>query len=129
MIHSVSDPARQLLTVTFSGLVTAAEMNEQLDGIRNDIAGLQPGFRFFTDLSDLECMGEECAPSIGTMMEAANDRGVSEVIRVVPDPRKDIGFTLMSRFHYSADVRLTTYDTRDEALAGLADADPSNTNA
>ena len=45
------------------------------------------------------------------------EKQVAEVIRVMPDPRKDIGLNILSQFHYGPNIRITTYETLAEALA------------
>lgn len=41
-------------------------------------------------------------------------------MRIVPDPKKDIGFRVMSYFHYAADVGIVTVETMEEAERALA---------
>jgi hypothetical protein len=53
-------------------------------------------------------------------MDMCNQNGVAEVLRVIPDPRQDIGLQIMSYFHYSSEVRVVTYPNVDEALEQLA---------
>jgi hypothetical protein len=43
------------------------------------------------------------------------------VVRIIPDPRKDIGLSIMSVFHYRRGVRIVTCETLAEALSALAD--------
>jgi hypothetical protein len=68
-----------------------------------------------TDLSQLEKMDYECAPSIRKAMDYCREKGISQVVRVIPDPRKDIGFNIMSLFHYGHDLRIVTCSTLEEA--------------
>jgi hypothetical protein len=37
------------------------------------------------------------------------------VVRVIPDPHRDIGLQIMSYFHYSGDVQILTCQTLAEA--------------
>jgi hypothetical protein len=37
------------------------------------------------------------------------------VVRVIPDPTRDIGLQIMSYFHYDGAVRIVTCATLDEA--------------
>ena len=53
-------------------------------------------------------------------MDMFNEKGVSEIIRIIPDPRRDIGLQIMSYFHYRGDVRIVTCETVDEAMNLLA---------
>jgi hypothetical protein len=84
------------------------------------LVDIKPGFRLLTDLSSLESMSASCATDLGEMMNLCNGKGIGAVIRVVPDPRKDIGFTLMSRFHYGNRVEVKTYETLADAIQSLA---------
>lgn len=45
---------------------------------------------------------------------------MAEVVRVMSDPHKDIGFTVMLYFHYGPEVPVLTFDSRAEALAKLS---------
>ncbi len=77
------------------------------------------GFTLLTDLSGLEAMDAGCAASIGDLMELCDREGLACAVRVIPDPTKDIGFVLISRFHQLRSVRVQTYESIEEALAGL----------
>jgi len=120
MIHVEADKSSQVLKLTYSGHVSEKELEDHLGTIKSLIETMEPGFRFLTDLGMLKLMDPSCAFSIGEIMQAANERGVAEVLRVVPDAQKDIGLMVMSRFHYDHAVRLTTYETLEEALRSLA---------
>ena len=50
-----------------------------------------------------------------------NKKGIEMVVRVIPDPRKDIGLNILSLFHYRRGLRILTYETLDEAMKALAD--------
>jgi hypothetical protein len=41
------------------------------------------------------------------------------VVRVIPDPHRDIGLQIMSYFHYKGDVRIVTCETLAEAAKTL----------
>jgi hypothetical protein len=77
---------------------------------------MKPGFRLLTDLSGMDSMEYACAPEIEATMDLIREKGVALVVRVVPDPHKDIGFKVMSYFHYGRKVPVLTLDTRAEAL-------------
>jgi hypothetical protein len=65
-------------------------------------------------------MDASCATDLGEMMTLCNAKGIDTAVRVVPDPRTDIGFTLMSQFHYGNHVEVTTYETLADAVQSLA---------
>lgn len=62
--------------------------------------------------SVLESMDLACSPLIGSIMETCNASGVSEMVRIIPNPRRDIGLQIMSSFHYGNDVRIVTWRAR-----------------
>jgi anti-anti-sigma regulatory factor len=80
---------------------------------------LKPGFLLLTDLSNLESMDASCAPDLGTLMDVCSARGMSTVVRVIPDPDKDIGFDLISHFHHHPSVKTQTHKSLAEAMESL----------
>jgi len=119
MIVVETDVGRNLLTVTYCGHVIPSDFDRALGDLQAALAHLPPGFRLLTDLGGLESMDYACAPLIDTVMDLTNARGVSEVVRIVPDPKKDIGFQVMSYFHYRPDVAIVTCETLEEATRAL----------
>ena len=73
------------------------------------------------DLTQLESMDVSCAPFIEKAMDLCNEKGATTVVRVIPDPRRDIGMTIMSMFHYGGDVRIITCQSLAEANKVLSD--------
>ena len=120
MIKVETDIERALLTVIYCGHVVSGEFGLALGEIEEGLAELQPGFKLLTDLGGLESMDFSCAPFIDKAMDMINERGVSTVVRIVPDPKKDIGFRVMSYFHYEPDVNIVTVETVEEAERALA---------
>jgi hypothetical protein len=53
-------------------------------------------------------------------MDLGDKKGVALVVRVVSEPHKDIGFNILSLFHYTRDVVIVTCCNRDEAERALA---------
>jgi hypothetical protein len=115
MILVETDVERELLTVTYCGHVVPEEFGPALKLIEEGLGKLQPGFRLLTDLGGLEAMDYACAPLIDRAMDQINSRGVTVVVRIVADPRKDIGFGVMSLFHYGPQVNVVTCETVEEA--------------
>ncbi len=109
------DAARNLLAMRYSGWVEAGEMKRRLREAQAAVSSMSPGFRFLVDLTNLESMTTSCAPYIDQMMDLCNEKGVTKVVRIIPDSKKDIGFGVMSHFHYSRDVHIVTCETADEA--------------
>jgi hypothetical protein len=119
MIIVETDIERELLTVTYCGHVVAEEFGPALGEIEEGLGKLQPGFRLLTDLGGLEAMDFACAPLIDRAMDQINSKGVTIVVRIVPDPKKDIGFGVMSLFHYGKDVGIVTVESTEEAQRAL----------
>ena len=121
MFHVQSDKAQNLLEIHFSGNVTPGETKRYLEEINAALTNLQPGFTLLTDMSKLENMTPACAPDLKATMDACRKAGVARVIRVIPDPHKDIGLSIMSLFHYPRKIRIITCETMDEARKILAE--------
>ena len=115
MIEAKADPPNQLLRINFVGHVDADEARRNEATVGALLSGLQPGFRLLADLSRMDSMDPACESSIRRAMDLCNDKGVSQVVRVIPDPSKDIGLNIMSLFHYRRGVRIITCETLDEA--------------
>ena len=121
MINFEVDPARNLLIIRYSGAVRPDETEEGLEQIRAGLAQLESGFRLLGDLSDLESMDVGCAPFIEKAMDMCNEKGAAVVVRVIPDPHRDIGLQIMSIFHYRGDVKILTCQSLGEAEQLLAE--------
>jgi hypothetical protein len=57
----------------------------------------------------------DCLPELTGAMDRFKALGVGTVIRIVPDPRKDIGFNILSVVHYRRGVRVVTCTSAAEA--------------
>jgi len=102
------DQPRNLFVIRYSGRIIAEDTEKGLEQIQSGLAQLPSGFRLLADLTDLEAMDAGCAPHIEKAMDLCNEKGTSLVVRVIPDPHRDIGMTIMSIFHYGGDVRILT---------------------
>ena len=109
----------QLLQIRFAGRVDLAEADACRQRVCDVLPELQPGFCLLTDLSGLQEMDPGCGTIIDEVMDALNRSGVAKVVRVVPDPRTDIGFGIMSLFHYQPQVRVVTCQSLAEAKPHL----------
>ncbi len=113
------DRFRRLLRLTMSGHVAGEQLRLGLKTIRSVVADLEPEFSVLTDLSKLELMEASCVPYIQTKMDLLRERHARTVARVIPDPHKDIGFEIMSLFHYRHEVPTATFVNLDDALQYL----------
>lgn len=112
----VVEAAGDLMIIRFRGRIGAMEMAGYVAEIERATATLSAGFVLLTDLTDLETMDLECTAYIRKGMDVCRTRGVVSIVRVVPDPSRDIGFNIMSLFHYPRSVRILTCTTLAEGL-------------
>jgi len=113
------NPRRELVHLVYAGHVNGDETKRCRVELEALLPSLKPGFRLLTDLSGLEEMDYACAEDIALVMDELRRFGISQAIRVIPDQRKDIGFMVMSYFHYGRDVRVQTVKSLAEALRAL----------
>ena len=113
------DAARNLARVCYAGQVSAAELKAGVKEIERRLPELRAGFSILVDLSGLETMALDCVPHVAKIMDLCKARGVGLVVRVSPDPAKDIGFNILSITHYRGKVRVVTRDTLAEAERAL----------
>jgi hypothetical protein len=115
-----ADTTRQLLVLSVAGSVTAEEAKETVGRVREKLQEMAPGFVALADFRWLESMASAAAPFVAEIMDAFAAKEVSAVVRVVPDPRRDIGLNILSPFHYGRNVRLMTFETLADAIQALA---------
>jgi anti-anti-sigma regulatory factor len=115
LIEIEVDQPKRLLVIRHRGRIGAGEVEQHFEEARAGVAKLQPGFRVLVDLSELESMDVSAAPCLEKIMDLCNEKGVSKVVRVIPDPHRDIGLQIMSYFHYGSGVQITTCNTLAEA--------------
>lgn len=112
-----TDLTRNAARVRYHGAVTAGHLEVRWGDFEAFIAQLRPEFTVLVDFSGLDTMELECAAWLGRMMDLCRARGVGQVIRVVPDPSKDIGLNILSLIHYRGAVSVVTCATAAEAEA------------
>lgn len=119
MIICNVDESGRVLTMSYAGHIAADEMRRCLGTVRDLMAQLEPDFFLLTDLSNLESMEAECAPELGAIMDLCSEKGMQKIVRVIPDPTKDIGFNLLSTFHHMPPVSTQTHQSLAEAIQQL----------
>ena len=120
MIQTDADKTKNLLHITYAQRVGPEEAKRATETIQRLLGDLTPGFRLLANLSGLEEMDLACVPHIKKIMDLCNKQGVETVVRVIPDPQKDIGLNILSLFHYRRRVRIVTCETLEEAMRALA---------
>ena len=113
------DAPRNIVGLAYVGDIGVDESRRREKAITDALAAMRPGFYLLTDLSPLNSMDIGCMPYIIRRMEFARSRGIARVVRIIPDPTKDIGFNIMSLFHYPHGVQIITCATQAEADRAL----------
>ena len=116
-----TDTTSKLLVLSVAGVVTADESRETVSRVREKLAEMTPGFVVLVDFRWLESMATGSVPFVAEIMDALAAKGVSAVVRVMPDRHRDIGLNILSPFHYGPEVRLMTFETLADAIQALAD--------
>lgn len=116
------DSSQRLLKIIVVGHISPDDAGSCLESLKSLLADIPPGFRLLTDLSGIKSMPTTTAPYVGKIMELCTEKGLESVVRVLPaEPRNDIGYAILSQFHYGPDVRIVTCDNVEEAARLLAD--------
>lgn len=116
-----SDRSKRLLVISAAGRVTKNEVESVALRVRETMKEITPGFRVLTDFRWLERMDPAAAVPLAEIMDALAEKDVAAVVRVIPDPHKDIGLNILSQFHYGPQVKLVTFESLAEALSALMD--------
>ena len=119
MIKVCYDRDRNTLILEFVGKIDSVRAAQFYKDVQKLLPKCHEGVKILTDLSALEEMDPDIKGAIKKAMDLFNARGVTDIIRVIPDPTKDIGFNIMSLFHYSKEVKFVTLQSREEAEARL----------
>jgi len=128
MFLATINKRKQLLYLSFIGRVSV----EELERAHIDIAGLLDeltnGFRLLADFSPLDSMDINGTREIGKTMELCEQKGVGLVVRIIPNPGKDIGLNILSAFHYRHRPRIVTCVSLLEAGEVLGLGEPGGPN-
>jgi hypothetical protein len=119
-VYSVElDQSQRLLVISAAQRVSAAEAREALRQVRGLLENIAPGFRVLADFRWLEAMEPAAAQHVAEIMDLLSEKKVASVARVMPDPHKDIGFNILSQFHYRPEIRVQTFERLVDALEAL----------
>lgn len=106
-----------LLVVHFSEAVDTGQTGQCVELVRGLIAKAKPGFTIIADLGGLTHMDFECTKDLGVLMDIFNRAKVARICRVIPNPDVDIGWNILSRFHYDLKtVEIHTYPSFFQAM-------------
>lgn len=115
MFLAASNKTRNLLHLSYVGRVTPADLSDSLADVKALLSDLCTGFWLLTDMSQMEVMDAACERHMGRIMDLCKAHGVGRIIRVIPDPTKDIGLNILTRFHYGRGARVTTCKSLEQA--------------
>ena len=119
MVQVALEKSTNLLRISYTERVGPEEMRRRAEELKVLLADGVPGLRLLTDLSGLESMDLACLPHIRRTMDLLNKKGLEMVVRVIPDPGKDIGLNILSLFHYRRGIQIVTCRTLEEAMKAL----------
>jgi hypothetical protein len=120
MFLAMTNKAKRLLYLGYIQQVCTDDLKRGLKELPALLADLPSGFHLLVDLARLESMEPACSTQIGKVMELCDQHGVELVVRVIPEPAKDIGFNMLSIFHYPHHPRAVTCKTMNEAARLLS---------
>ena len=119
MIRVSYDKPRNVVVIEFLGTVTPADGEQFFLDAEHVLPKCGNGFAVLTDISGLDRIEPDVKDAIARSMDLLNSHGVKKVVRVIPDPAKDIGFNILSIFHYDKDVMIMTVESREEGWERL----------
>ena len=114
-----ADKSKRLVVISTVGRVTKEEAKQAAQQVRDILKDFAAGFRVLADFRWLESMDTAAARHVAEIMDALTEKQVALVIRVIPDPHKDIGLNILSQFHYGPEIQITTFETLADALQSL----------
>ncbi len=114
-----ADKSKRLVIISTVGRVTKEEAKQAAQQVRDILKDFAAGFRVLADFRWLESMDTAAARHVAEIMDALTEKQVALVIRVMPDPHKDIGLNILSQFHYGPEIQITTFETLADALQSL----------
>lgn len=113
------DTTANLLRIRLSGSIGVTDMRACVDEVARRLPELHASFKCYTDLSGIQSMDTACVTEVERLMDLCRDKGVDTVVRVIPKRSKDVGFNILSLFHYPKKVRIITCPTVAEAERAL----------
>jgi hypothetical protein len=119
MLLVTSNKSKQLLHIRFIGQVRLKEFQRNQEDLTTQLKELSPGFHLLADFSQMESMRLDCAPELGRMMDLIGQAGVDLVVRVIPEPGRDIGMNILTLFHYRHHPQTVTCEGIVEAASAL----------
>ena len=120
MVSCSADQSGQFLSISCCHQVTAKCVEDCRRQVRDQMQHLRPGFALLCDLTHIESMDNDCAQTLGALIELCSSREMGVAVWVIPDPSKDIGFNIYTIFHYPHRPKVITCETMPQAARALA---------
>ena len=105
----------KILYIGFKDHVQQSQIRELEESLPGILADLSPQFTILCDMTGMETMEFDCSKPVADLMKKMAEAGVGEVVRVIPDPGKDIGFGILSVFHYPSSLPVIIYKSLEDA--------------
>jgi hypothetical protein len=121
MISVELNRSGRLLIISATGHVSAEEVEQTAGRVRDLLQQAAPGLHALTDFRWLESIHPSAAPYITEIMGTLARHHVASIIRIIPNPGRDIGLEMLAQFRYSAELPISTVETLVEALDSLSD--------
>ena len=121
MVSVEINGSKRLLVFSAAGHVSREEVKQAVMEVRTALQGVAPGLRALIDFRWLDSIRPSAAPHIAEIMDLLAEKQLASVIRIIPDPGKDLALNILSRFRYSDELPITTVKTLVEALDRLVE--------
>jgi hypothetical protein len=115
MLLVTSNKSKKLLQIRFIGQIEPEDFPPALQDLKAQLRILPPGFRYMADFSQFETMPIKCSENIGQFMDLIGRAGVSQVVRIMPEPIKDFGLNILAAFHFPPTVQINIFRNLAEA--------------
>ena len=115
LVEAEVDVSLNLLRTRFSGHPTKPDLEAGVATIRAALGQMRPGFTILADWSGIEGLELDSAPYIAEIMEMVRANHAALVVRVLPEPSKDIGINILSVVHLRGSARTVTAENLEEA--------------
>ncbi len=119
MFLATANKTKRLLHLSYIGRVRAEDLMRGLEDLRKLLADLPPSFRVLVDFGRLDSMDIHATTALGKLMEMSDKGGAELVVRVIPNPGKDVGVNILAAFHYRKRLPTVTCQSMEEAAKAL----------
>ena len=119
MILVTSSQAKNLLSVSYIGRVRLADFQKNAADFTAQMATMPKRYNLLSDFSQLDSMDLDCAAEMGRLMKVIGQSGAGLIVRVIPDPSKDIGMNILTAFHFRGHPTIVTCQNMREAMKAL----------